>query len=386
MLKTPHHIDTDLCRAGLCTDEKTGAISTPIYQTATYRHLGPGQSTGFDYSRTSNPTRAVLEREIAHLEGGAAGFAFSTGMAAIAAVIGLFKPGDTIVACDDLYGGTYRFFETFARPHGIKIVYVDMSDLKETQAELLLEEVAAVFIETPTNPIMKITDIAEVSAMAKRSGTLVIVDNTFMTPLLQRPIELGADIVIHSGTKFLGGHNDTLCGLVVAATKPTADKIAFIQNASGAVLSPMDSWLILRGIKTLSVRMQRSQDNAQEIAAWLTSHPLVETVFYPGLETHPGFALNKKQAKGPGALISFKLKSTAHALSVLRHVKIISFAESLGGVETLITHPARQTHTDIPQETRDCLGISDNLLRLSVGIEHIDDLIADLSHSLEYAL
>ncbi len=383
MNKNQGNIATKLCQVGLCTDEKTGAISTPIYQTATFRHIGPGQSTGYDYSRTLNPTREVLEKEIAGLENGDCGFAFSSGMAAIAAVVGIFKPGDTILASDDLYGGTYRFFETFARPHGIKTLYVDTTKDKEVAALFSKEKIAGIFIETPTNPIMKITDVKKMAALAKNNNAIVIVDNTFMTPLLQQPIGLGADVVIHSGTKFLAGHNDTLCGLVVTKSQKLSERIGFIQNASGGILSPFDSWLVLRGIKTLSVRLERSQNNAQKIATWLSRHPHVVNTYYPGLVSHPGAALHKKQASGPGAIISFRVTNAKRALSILRNVKVISFAESLGGVETLITHPSRQTHTDIPLTTRQCLGISDDLLRLSVGIEHVDDLIADLKTALE---
>jgi cystathionine gamma-synthase len=383
LMKKKISIETRLCHAGLCTDEKTGAISTPIYQTATFRHHGPGKSTGYDYSRTSNPTRTVLEKTIAELEQGHSGFAFSTGMAAIAAVIGLFKPGDSIAASDDLYGGTYRFFETVARPNGINVFYVDTTNAAEIAGIFSCEKFQGIFIETPTNPIMKITDLAKVSWFAKKHNVLLMVDNTFMSPLLQLPLSLGADVAIHSGTKFLAGHNDTLSGLVVTKTAQLAERIGFIQNASGAVLSPFDSWLVLRGLKTLSVRLERSQKNAMKIALMLSRHKNVRAVYYPGLSGHPGHALHKRQACGPGALISFKMTNAKRATSVLRRVSVISFAESLGGVETLITHPARQTHTDIPLKTRECLGVTDDLLRLSVGIESADDLIADLSSALE---
>jgi cystathionine gamma-synthase len=383
MKKMSHNPLTTVCHAGLCTDLITGAISTPIYQTATFRHLGPGRSTGWDYSRTSNPTRAVLEKSIADLENGHAGFAFSSGMAAISAVFALFKPGDTVVASDDLYGGTYRLFEAFSRPAGINVEYCDTTDLTCLEGAFSKRKIAGLFIETPTNPIMKITDIRSVCALAKKKNTLSIVDNTFMTPLLQRPLDLGADIVVHSGTKFLAGHNDTLCGLVVARSSALSDRIAFVQNASGGVLSPFDSWLVLRGIKTLGVRLEKSQTNAKKICAWLAAHRRVADVYFPGLFSHPGRLLHKKQAAGPGSVISFRVDTARRATAVLRRVKVISFAESLGGVETLITHPSRQTHADVPLATRDCLGITDDLLRLSVGIEHHTDLIADLKQALE---
>ncbi len=377
------HLDTRLCHAGLCTDERTGAISTPIYQTATFRHHGPGESTGYDYSRTSNPTRAALESAIADLEGGDAAFAFATGMAAVAAVTALLHPGDTLIASDDLYGGTYRYFEHFVRPAGIRVLYVDTADAGRMQSLLSKEKVAAVFIESPTNPIMKITDIRKESAAAHAAGALMVVDNTFMSPVLQRPLSLGADIVIHSGTKFLAGHNDTLCGVVVTRTLTLSRRIGFIQNAAGGVLSPLDSWLVLRGLKTLSVRMERAQANAATIAAWLRRHPRVAAVHFPGLAAHPGHRIHKQQASGPGSILSFRLRNAKAATAVLRRVHIVSFAESLGGVETLITHPSRQTHADVPEQTRQCLGITDDLLRLSVGIEHVGDLIADLKNALE---
>jgi cystathionine beta-lyase/cystathionine gamma-synthase len=376
-------IETRLCHAGLCCEQATGCISTPIYQTATFRHLGPGQSTGYDYSRTSNPTRSVLESAMADLEAGEAAFGFSSGMAAVAAVFSLFKAGDCIVASDDLYGGTYRYFEKFARPAGIQVFYIDTSSPAQLRAVFANNKVSALFLESPTNPMMKITDIRASAALARSKKALTIVDNTFMSPLLQQPLALGADIVIHSGTKFLAGHNDTLCGIAVAKTRELADRIGFIQNATGAVLSPFDSWLVLRGLKTLAVRMQRSQENACALARLLSGHKRVRQVYFPGLARHPGYALHKRQARGPGAIVSLRVENAKRATAVLRRVKLISFAESLGGVETLITHPARQTHTDVPEQTRQCLGVTDDLLRLSVGIENLEDLVADITQSLE---
>jgi cystathionine beta-lyase/cystathionine gamma-synthase len=381
--KAACHLDTQLCHAGLCTDEKTGAVSTPIYQTATFRHRGPGLSTGYNYSRTSNPTRGVLEQAMARLECGHAGFAFASGMAAVAAVTALLKPGDAFVASDDLYGGTYRYFEKFARPAGIRVSYADTSRSDLMREILSKEKIGALFIESPTNPIMKITDLRRISSYARANGAVTVVDNTFMSPLLQRPLLLGADIVIHSGTKFLAGHNDTLCGIVVTRTPRLSQRIAFVQNAAGGVLSPFDSWLVLRGLKTLAVRMDRSQANARRIAAWLCRHRRVTAVYFPGLAAHPGYALHKRQACGPGSIISFRMRNARMATAVVRRVKTISFAESLGGVETLITHPARQTHSDVPEQTRRCLGVTDDLLRLSVGIERCEDLIADLKNALE---
>lgn len=373
--------ETEVVRGYRCIDEKTGAISFPIYQSATFRHPGLNESTGYDYSRTQNPTREELEKTIAKLEGGAEGLAFSTGMAAISAVISIFKPGDHIVVSDDLYGGTYRIFEEIYGKYGIKATYVDTQDLKNIKSAVN-ENTVALFIETPSNPIMKVTDIGAVSAYAKEKGLLTIVDNTFLTPYYQKPIALGADIVVHSATKYLGGHNDTLAGLVVTAGAEYGEQIRFVQNSVGAVLAPFDSWLILRGIKTLGVRLDRQEQNAIEVANWLKRHEKVEQVYYVGLPDHPGYELSKEQTSGFGSMISFTVVDESLVSEVLGRLKLIFFAESLGGVESLMTYPLTQTHADIPVEIRERLGVNNRLLRLSVGIESAEDIIEDLQRAL----
>jgi cystathionine beta-lyase/cystathionine gamma-synthase len=373
--------NTELVQIGLVTDKGTGAISTPIYQCATFAHPALGESTGYDYSRTANPTRQALEEGIARLEGGCKGFAFSTGMAAITTLLLFFKQGDHLVVTEDLYGGTYRLLDKIFAGFGLSASYVDTSDLRQVQ-NAIRDNTKAIFIETPTNPLLKIADIAAIADAAKQKGLLTIIDNTFMTPVLQRPLELGADIVIHSGTKYLGGHNDLLAGLIVAKDEALAEKIGFLQNGAGAVLAPFDSWLLIRGLKTLGLRIERQEQNAQRLAEWLDDHPLVSKVYYPGLPNHPGHFTVRKQASGYGAMVSFLVKKQHLVEQVLRRIKIFSFAESLGGVESLITFPAVQTHADIPPETRARLGIDDCLLRISVGVEDIDDLISDLAQAL----
>ncbi|WP_312334328.1 trans-sulfuration enzyme family protein [Anaerospora hongkongensis] len=370
-----------VAHVGLCTDERTGAISTPVYQTATFRHPGLGQSTGFDYSRTQNPTRKVLEEAVADLENGAAGFAFSSGMAAVSGVLMIYSSGDHLVVVEDCYGGTYRILDKVFARFGITTTFVDSSDLDEI-AQAVTGNTKAILVETPTNPLMKIADIRQIAQLARRHNLHCIVDNTFLTPYFQRPLELGADIVIHSGTKYLSGHNDVLCGIVVARDAELAEKIRFIQNATGAVLGPQDSWLLLRGMKTLALRMDRHNENAGKVAQWLTTHPKVEQVFYPGLSSHPGREIQESQASGYGGMLSFTVTDRALVPQVLAKVKLLQFAESLGGVESLITFPAAQTHADIPADIRARLGISDCLLRLSVGIEHADDIIQDLEQAL----
>lgn len=371
-----------LAQAGLRHGEATGSISTPIYQSATFRHPGLGQSTGYDYSRTINPTREVLEKTTAQLEGGDAAFAFSSGMAAVTAVASLFSRGDHLVVTDDLYGGTYRLFEAVFSRFGITADYTDTSD-GENIRKAVRENTKAIFVETPTNPMMKITDLRQTAGIAAERGIMLIVDNTFMTPYLQRPIEYGADIVIHSGTKYLGGHNDVLCGIAVTAGKDLSGRVAFIQNATGGVLSPLDSWLVLRGMKTLALRMERSQENAEKIAGWLAGRNDVTDVYYPGFQSGKGYSVQRRQADGYGGMISFRVSEKAAAERILNRVRLISFAESLGGVESLITYPCVQTHGDIPAEIRENLGITDTLLRLSVGIEAAEDLIDDLKHAME---
>lgn len=378
------NIETRLAQAGTKQDPQTGAISMPIYLSATFEHPEFGKSTGFDYSRTANPTRKVLEESIAALEEGHSGFAFSSGMAAITSVLFLFKPGDHLVISDDLYGGTYRLIEQLFKQYDINATYVDTGCLDQVKAAIT-EKTAALFIETPSNPLMKITDLKAISELAAENGLLTIVDNTFLTPYLQKPITLGADIVIHSGTKYLGGHNDVIAGLVVTASEQLSQRIVAFQNGAGAILSPFDSWLLLRGMKTLALRIEQQQKNAAKIAAFLSEHELVNKVYYPGLADQEQRAIMESQSRGFGGMLSFEVKSPEIVKAVLKHVNIISFAESLGGVETLITYPATQTHADIPVEIREARGVSDGLLRLSVGIENADDLIEDLKQALQHS-
>jgi cystathionine beta-lyase/cystathionine gamma-synthase len=372
---------TQAAQLGVGWDECTGSVAVPIYQTATFRHPGLGQSTGYDYSRSRNPTRQVLEDGIALLEGGARGFAYSSGMAALASLLLLFKSGDHLVVTEDLYGGTYRLFEQCFTQYGVQFTYVDTTDL-EAVRRALRPETRALVIESLTNPLLKVADIAGLASIAREHGLLTIVDNTFLTPYLLRPLDLGADITIYSGTKYLAGHNDTVCGLVVVKEPALAEKVAFHQNAAGAVLGPQDSWLTIRGMKTLSIRLDRQQENAAKIALWLRGHPSVQKVYYPGLAGHPGHEMMNRQGKGFGAMIAFEVADPAMVAPLLSRVELISFAESLGGVETLITFPALQTHADIEPETRQRLGITSVLLRLSVGIEDADDLITDLERAL----
>lgn len=359
-------LDTLLAQAGSRWDERTGAVSMPIYQTATFKHPALGKSTGYDYTRSGNPTRQVLEELMAKIEGGARGFAFSSGLAAIDCMLKLFKPGDTLIFTEDLYGGTYRLMEKIYSEVGIKAVYIDTSDIKTVKAAMS-KKVKAIFIETPTNPLLKCADITAISKIAKDFGALTIVDNTFLTPCLQKPFELGADITVYSATKYLAGHNDVLAGIVVAKSNEIAEKIYFYQNAIGAVLSPFDSWLVLRGLKTLPIRLKIQQSNARKISKFLQSHRRVKKVYYPGI----------------GAMISFEAESQPLVEQVLERVKVFMFAESLGGVESLITFPKVQTHADIDQQILDRLGINDRLLRISAGIENINDLIEDLKCALD---
>lgn len=367
---------------GVRTDEKTGAISTPIYQTASFQHPALGKSTGFDYTRSKNPTRDVVEQGVAELEGGAAGFAFATGMAAITAVLMLYCSGDHLIVVEDCYGGTYRILDRIFSRFGIETTFLDGKKFTDISSEIK-SNTKAILIETPTNPLMNIISIKDLVNICRTKGLHLIVDNTFLTPYFQRPLELGADIVIHSGTKYLAGHNDLLCGLVVVREQKLAEKVKFIQNSTGGILSPGDSWLLLRGLKTLALRMEKHNENAGLVAEWLCNHPKVERVYYPGLLNHSGKAIHDEQASGYGGMISFVLKDAELIPEVLSSVRLIQFAESLGGVESLITFPSVQTHADIPPETRDRLGISDRLLRLSVGIEDTEDIIKDLEQALE---
>ena len=358
------------------TEGKTdnyGALSYPIYQTATYAHAGVGKSTGYDYSRLQNPTREQLEKVVASLEGGIDAFALSSGMAAITLLMEIFKPGDHIIAEADLYGGSVRLFDNVSKKNGYEFTYLNCS--RDDIEGAIKENTKAVYIETPTNPMMNVSDISKIAEIAKRHGLYLIVDNTFLSPYFQNPLKLGADIVIHSGTKFLGGHNDTLAGFIVTNNEEVQEKLRFIIKTTGAGLAPFDCWLILRGIKTLGIRMERSQENAIKIANWLKEQPVVKHVYYPGLQEHPGYEIMKKQARGFGSMLTFQLESKEFALSVLEKVRMIKFAESLGGVETLITYPTTQTHADVPKERRERNGITEATLRLSVGIEDAQDLL-----------
>jgi len=362
--------------------EGTGAVSMPIYQTATFAHPGVGASTGYDYSRVQNPTREHLEKTVAVLEHGSDALAFSSGMAAIALMMELFSPGDHILASDDLYGGSVRLFRSISEKNGLLCELIDTSDLAELAAHLR-PNTKAVFIETPTNPMMQVTDIAAVSALTKPRGILLIVDNTFLTPYFQQPLLLGADIVTHSGTKYLGGHNDTLAGFLVTNDAAISERLRFLYKTVGTCLSPFDSFLVARGIKTLAVRMERQQETARRIASWLLAQPCVERVYYVGLPDHPGYEISRRQASGSGAMISFRVKDAETARRILERVKLIQYAESLGGVESLVTYPMLQTHADVPEEERLRKGIDGCLLRLSVGLESAADLIADLSQAME---
>lgn len=375
-------ITTQAVQIGLEWDTRTGAVSVPIYQTATFRHPGLGQSTGFDYTRSGNPTRQALEEGIARLDGGVRGFAYATGMAAITGLLMLFKSGDHIVVTEDLYGGTCRLFNQVFNQFGLSFSYVDTTDLAAVEAAIR-PETRALFVETLTNPLLKFADLPALAELSRRRGLLLIADNTFLTPYLLRPLELGADITVYSATKYLAGHNDTLGGLVVTNRPELAERIYFYQNSVGAVLAPQDSWLIIRGMKTLGIRLDRHQENALKIATWLEQQPRISTVHYPGLPQHPDHALMKRQARGFGAMIAFEVDKHALVEQVLLKTGLISFAESLGGVESLITFPEVQTHADIPAELRARLGINNVLLRLSVGIEDADDLIEDLRQALE---
>lgn len=376
------NIATQAVQIGLEWDSRTGAVTVPIYQTATFRHPGLGQSTGYDYSRSGNPTRQALEDGVARLDGAARGFAYSSGMAAITNLLLLFKSGDHLIVTEDLYGGTCRLFDKIFAQYGLSFSYVDTSDTAAVSAALQ-PTTRAVFVETLTNPLLKFADLRAISAFCKDNDLLLIADNTFLTPYLLRPLDLGADIAVYSATKYLAGHNDTVAGLVTVKDPQLADKVYFHQNSVGAVLGPQDSWLTIRGIKTLGVRMDRQQQNAGRIAEWLATHPRITKVYYPGREDHPNHALMKLESRGFGAMIAFEVDKHELVEQILLKTSLISFAESLGGVESLITFPEVQTHADIPPELRARLGINNVLLRLSVGIEDCDDLIEDLRQALE---
>jgi cystathionine gamma-synthase len=363
-------------------DKTTGAISYPIYQSATFKHPELNKSTGYDYSRTSNPTREEVEKTLNLLEGGLGALAFSTGVAAITACIHLFKPGDHIIISEDLYGGTFRLFNDIYSIYGIKSSFIDTSDINKVKNEIL-ENTKCIFIETPSNPLMRVSDISLISNICKNKNLILIVDNTFLTPYFQKPLLLGADIVVHSGTKFLGGHNDVLAGFIVSNNENILKKLKVIQNSTGATLSSFDSWLILRGLKTLHIRLEKSQENAIVLANYLKGNKNIEKVYYVGLEDHIGYKVNSLQSTGFGSMISFRVKNKDTISKILKELKVIAFAESLGGVETLITYPHTQTHSEIPKGLKDKLGVDENLLRISVGIENINDLIKDLERVLE---
>lgn len=358
-----------------------GAVSFPIYQTATFAHPALGESTGYDYSRVQNPTRQQLEKTVASLEQGTDAVAFSSGMAAILAVMELFAPGDHIVTEADLYGGTPRLFHTVSEPRGITFTSVSFSDGIGRAAAAIRPETKALYIETPTNPMMNVTDIRAAAELAHAHGALLIVDNTFLSPYLQNPLALGADIVVHSGTKYLSGHNDTLAGFAVVKDAALAARLREISKTIGANLAPFDSWLLLRGIQTLAVRMDRAEENALALAEWLKIQPQVTRVIYPGLPEHPGHALIQRQARGFGAMLTFEVHDKRDVPVLLKTVKLIRFAESLGGTESLLTYPITQTHADVAPEVLAANGLTDRILRLSVGIENVNDLIADLAQA-----
>src|SRR5579875_1403962 len=372
---------TDAIHTGQEPDPATGAVIAPIYQTSTFVQEGLGHNKGYEYSRRSNPTRAALEHNLAQLEGGRFGFAFGSGMAAINAVVTSLRTGDHIVAGHNLYGGTFRLLDYVSKDFGLSVTFVNTTRLDEVE-RAFRPETRLLYVETPTNPVMEITDIAAVSALARHHKIPVAVDNTFMSPYLQRPLELGADIVIHSTTKYLNGHSDSIGGAVILNDPHLAERVGFIQYAAGAILGPMDCWLVLRGVKTLALRMQQHCKNGMAVAEFLQHHPKVKQVYYPGLPTHPQHELAKRQMKGFGGMLSFEVGSLENATKLLNSVRLCSLGQSLGGVETLIAHPATMAHANVPAEVRARLGISDRLVRISVGIEDTEDILADLDLAL----
>lgn len=376
--------NTKVIHAGIEPDPTTGAIMTPIYQTSTYVQAAPGVHKGYEYARTQNPTRNVLEKNLAALENGADGICFGSGLAAMDAILKLLRSGDEVISTNDLYGGSYRLIKKIFEPFGLKSKFIDMTRIEELE-QAISPDTRLIWIETPTNPLLSIVDIQAVCDVARAKGIMTCVDNTFASPYLQTPLDLGADLVLHSATKYLGGHSDLVLGAVVAKTQELADKLHFVQNASGGVCGPMDSFLVLRGIKTLHLRVQRACDNARKIAAFLEDHPKVGRVLHPGLKSHPHHELASRQMRDFGAMVSFDLKddSIEKATTVLSGTHLFSLAESLGGVESLIGHPSSMTHASIPREDRIRNGLTDSLIRLSVGVEDVDDLIADLAAALE---
>ncbi len=373
--------ETHLVQLGVGVDERTGAISPPIHLSATYRHPGVGESTGYDYTRSINPTREVLEKGLADLEGGARGLAFSSGMAALTTFFLHFSMGDHLVVSEDLYGGTYRVLDQIFANFGLTVTYVDTTNTAAV-AEAVTDQTKALLVETPGNPLLGIADLATLGELCRERKLLFAVDNTFLSPILQRPFEFGADVVIYSATKYLGGHNDLCAGVLVAREEELGERLYFLQNSTGAILPPLDCWLLLRSLKTLTLRIERHCKNAMKVALWLEQHPKITETYYPGLEIHPGHELSCRQASGFGGMISFRVKSEELARTILKRLRLVSFAESLGGVESLMTLPAVQTHGDIPEEERQRLGICERLLRLSVGTESVEDIIADLEQSL----
>jgi cystathionine beta-lyase/cystathionine gamma-synthase len=367
--------------AGQEPDPATGAVTVPIYQTSTYAQQGLGKHKGFEYARTQNPTRLAVERNLAALEGGKAGFAFASGMAATNAVMTLLAAGDHVIVSDNTYGGTFRLFDKVLKNFGLDFSYVDTREAQNVE-EAIRPNTRMVFVETPTNPVMSLTDLRAVSEITGRRGIRLVVDNTFMSPFFQRPLELGADIVVHSTTKYLNGHSDSIGGVAVLNDEHDIARMAFIQNAAGAILSPMDSWLVLRGTKTLPVRMRQHDQNGRVVAQFLIEHPKVQKVYYPGLKSHPQYELARKQMSGFGGMISFETGSLENASRVLEGVRLCTLGESLGGVESLISHPATMTHASVPESERNRLGITEGLVRISVGIEDVEDIIADLDAAL----
>jgi len=375
--------NTKTIHGGQEHDKAYGAVMPPIYQTSTYAQSTPGGHKGYEYSRTHNPTRAALERSFASLENGTHGFAFGSGLAAIDAVMKLLKPGDEVISTNDLYGGTYRLFTKIFENFGIKFHFIGMQDASAIE-KYVSENTKLIWVETPTNPMMNIVDIKACAEIAKKHGLLLAVDNTFATPYLQQPLDLGADIVMHSATKYLGGHSDVVMGALVVKDAGLAERLAFIQNASGAVCGPQDSFLVLRGIKTLHVRMQRHCENGERVAKYLATHPKIEKVYWPGFESHPNHEIAKSQMRGFGGMISFVTKGNnfEEAIRIVERLQVFTLAESLGGVESLAGHPASMTHASIPKEEREKTGVVDSLIRLSVGIEDADDLIEDLAQAI----
>ena len=379
----PLGLGTRAIHAGQSPDPSTGAIMTPIYATSTYVQSSPGKHQGYEYSRTQNPTRMAYERCVAALEGGAAGFAFGSGLGAASTVLDMLDSGSHVIAMDDLYGGTYRLFERVRRRSaGLDFTFLDLNDLSAVKAAIR-PETRMIWAETPTNPMLKLVDLAKLGAFARKHGLILVVDNTFCSPMLQRPLETGAHLVLHSATKYLNGHSDMVGGIVVAGDKDMAEQMAFLQNSVGAVAGPFDSFLAMRGLKTLHLRMRAHCESAMELATWLEKHPAVDRVIYPGLKSHPQHALAKRQMDGFGGIISMEVKGgLKKARQMLERCELFALAESLGGVESLIEHPAIMTHASIPPHVREELGISDSFIRLSVGVENVDDLIADLEQAL----